>query len=86
MPTGTVKWFNASKGFGFICPEQGGSDLFAHFSQVQMDGYRNLRAGQIVQFEVCNTNAGLHAINIKIIQQPSGKLQQIKEPNRKMPA
>jgi len=86
MPKGTVKWFNASKGFGFICPDEGGTDLFAHFSQIQMDGYRSLRAGQIVSFEVCSTNAGLHANNIKIIQQPSGKLQQIKEPNSNIPA
>jgi CspA family cold shock protein len=81
MPTGTVKWFNASKGFGFICPADGGPDVFAHFSQIQMEGYRNLRAGQIVSYEACSTNSNLHANNIKIIDQPSGKLQQIKERN-----
>ncbi len=83
MPTGTVKWFNASKGFGFICPENGGADLFAHFSQIEMEGYRSLRAGQVVSYEICTSNAGEHALQIKIIEQPSGKLQQIKEPPAK---
>ncbi len=48
METGTVKWFNNAKGFGFICPEGGGEDIFAHYSTIQMDGYRTLKAGQIV--------------------------------------
>ncbi|EHC42211.1 Cold shock protein CspD [Salmonella enterica subsp. enterica serovar Alachua str. R6-377] len=49
METGTVKWFNNAKGFGFICPEGGGEDIFAHYSTIQMDGYRTLKAGQSVR-------------------------------------
>lgn len=52
METGTVKWFNNAKGFGFICPEGGGEDIFAHYSTIQMDGYRTLKAGQSVRFDV----------------------------------
>ena len=51
MEKGTVKWFNNAKGFGFICPEGGGEDIFAHYSTIQMDGYRTLKAGQSVQFD-----------------------------------
>lgn len=46
MEMGTVKWFNNAKGFGFICPEGGGEDIFAHYSTIQMDGYRTLKAGK----------------------------------------
>lgn len=52
MEKGTVKWFNNAKGFGFICPEGGGEDIFAHYSTIKMDGYRTLKAGQPVQFDV----------------------------------
>jgi CspA family cold shock protein len=52
MPAGTVKWFNADKGYGFITPEGGGSDLFVHFSAIEMRGYKSLDEGQRVQFEV----------------------------------
>ena len=52
MEMGTVKWFNNAKGFGFICPEGGGEDIFAHYSTIQMDGYRTLKAGQAVRFDV----------------------------------
>lgn len=52
MASGTVKWFNNAKGFGFICPDQGGEDVFAHYSTIEMEGYRTLKAGQPVQFEV----------------------------------
>ena len=52
METGTVKWFNNAKGFGFICPEGGGEDIFAHYSTIKMDGYRTLKAGQQVSFDV----------------------------------
>ncbi|EGR4351749.1 cold shock domain protein CspD, partial [Vibrio cholerae] len=48
MATGTVKWFNNAKGFGFICPEGEDGDIFAHYSTIQMDGYRTLKAGQQV--------------------------------------
>ncbi len=52
MATGTVKWFNDSKGFGFIAPEDGSADVFVHFSAVQGDGFRSLKEGQSVTFEV----------------------------------
>lgn len=52
MATGTVKWFNNAKGFGFICPEGEDGDIFAHYSTIQMDGYRTLKAGQQVSYQV----------------------------------
>ena len=55
MAHGTVKWFNNAKGFGFIRPEDGGEDIFAHYSTIQMEGYRTLKAGQDVNYEL---NAG----------------------------
>ncbi|MFL0799571.1 MAG: cold shock domain-containing protein CspD [Agarilytica sp.] len=65
MPSGTVKWFNNAKGFGFILPEDGGGDLFAHYSSIEMDGYRTLKAGQAVDFEIEEGDKGLHACHIK---------------------
>ncbi len=65
MPTGTVKWFNNAKGYGFILPDDGGEDLFAHYSAVAMDGYKTLKAGQAVNFEITQGAKGLHAIQIK---------------------
>ena len=64
MAIGKVKWFNNAKGFGFIVPDGGGEDIFAHYSTIQMDGYRTLKAGQEVNFEVENGPKGLHAENI----------------------
>ena len=64
MPTGTVKWFNNAKGYGFIVPEEGGADLFAHFSAVYMDGYKTLSAGDQVQFEVIIGDKGPQATEI----------------------
>ncbi|GHA24606.1 CspA family cold shock protein [Oceanisphaera litoralis] len=64
MTTGTVKWFNNAKGFGFICPQEGGDDVFAHFSTIQMDGYRTLKAGQLVQYKIQEGPKGNHAISI----------------------
>jgi len=64
MHTGKVKWFNNAKGYGFILPEQGGEDLFAHYSTIQMDGYKTLRAGQCVQFDIVAGPKGMHAVNI----------------------
>ena len=65
MATGTVKWFNESKGFGFITPEDGGKDLFAHFSAIQNQGFKTLAEGQRVSFEVTTGPKGLQASNIK---------------------
>jgi len=64
MPIGTVKWFNDAKGFGFIEPEGGGDDVFAHFSAIQMDGFRTLKQGSKVRFEVVQGPKGQLAQNI----------------------
>lgn len=64
MVTGTVKWFNDAKGFGFIEPDQGGGDVFAHFSAIQMDGFRTLKQGAKVSFELIQGPKGLLAQNI----------------------
>ncbi|MCH1918912.1 cold shock domain-containing protein CspD [Shewanella sp. A3A] len=68
MASGTVKWFNNAKGFGFICPDQGGEDVFAHYSTIDMDGYRTLKAGQPVQFEVEKGPKGMHASSISPVK------------------
>src|SRR6266850_2515849 len=61
MATGTVKWFNDSKGFGFITPTEGGEDLFAHHTAIQMSGFKTLKEGQKVEFEVKRGPKGLQA-------------------------
>lgn len=65
MATGKVKWFNNAKGYGFVRPDQGGDDLFVHYSYIQMDGYKSLKAGQPVEFEVQQADKGHHAVNLK---------------------
>lgn len=65
MATGTVKWFNDSKGFGFVTPDEGGDDLFAHFSQINMNGFKTLVEGQKVTFEVTQGQKGKQASNIQ---------------------
>ncbi|WP_036534771.1 cold shock domain-containing protein CspD [Oceanobacter kriegii] len=67
MKTGKVKWFNNAKGYGFILADDSEEDLFAHYSTIQMDGYRTLKAGQAVQFETKPSDKGLHAINIRAL-------------------
>jgi cold shock protein len=62
--TGTVKWFNGSKGYGFITREDGGKDVFVHFSAIQGEGYRNLDEGQRVEFEVQDGPKGPQAANV----------------------
>ena len=64
MPVGTVKWFNAEKGFGFIAPEDGGPDVFAHYRAITTSGYRTLEENQKVQFEVTQGPKGPQASNI----------------------
>ncbi|MCL1037553.1 cold shock domain-containing protein CspD [Shewanella corallii] len=68
MASGTVKWFNNAKGFGFICPDEGGEDVFAHYSTIEMEGYRTLKAGQAVQFEVEQGPKGMHASAISPVK------------------
>ncbi len=68
MPTGTVKWFNDAKGFGFIEPEDGGDDIFAHFSAIQMEGFRTLKQGGRVRFEIVQGPKGQLAQNIASLE------------------
>jgi cold shock protein len=67
MEYGTVKWFNDAKGFGFIEPEGGGEDVFAHFSAIQMEGFRTLKQGAKVSFEVTQGPKGKLAQNIQTV-------------------
>jgi CspA family cold shock protein len=68
MATGTVKWFSATKGYGFISPSDGGADVFAHFSAIQMDGFKTLKEGQSVEYEVQQGPKGPQAHNIQAAQ------------------
>lgn len=65
--TGTVKWFNDAKGFGFITPDKGGEDVFAHFSEIQSNGFKSLAENQRVQFEMKRGPKGLQAAAIRAI-------------------
>ncbi|MBN8477581.1 MAG: cold-shock protein [Burkholderiales bacterium] len=67
MATGTVKWFNDAKGFGFITPQDGGKDLFAHFSEIQGQGHKSLAEGQSVEFTVKQGAKGPQASGIKVL-------------------
>ena len=67
MATGIVKWFNDSKGFGFITPDEGGEDLFAHFSAIQSNGFKSLQENQRVSFDVTTGPKGKQAANIQPI-------------------
>jgi cold shock protein len=67
MTTGTVKWFNGDKGFGFIAPDDGGADLFAHFSAITGSGFRSLDENQRVEFDVAKGDRGPQAANIRAL-------------------
>ena len=67
MAQGTVKWFNADKGFGFIAQDGGGEDVFVHFSAIQSSGFRSLPEGQAVEFTVTKGPKGLQAENVKVL-------------------
>jgi CspA family cold shock protein len=67
MATGTVKWFNDAKGFGFVTPDDGSVDLFAHFSAINMNGFKSLKEGQKVSFEVTQGPKGKQASNIQSV-------------------
>lgn len=83
MPTGTVKWFNNAKGYGFILADEGGEDLFAHYSAITMEGYKTLKAGQQVTFEITKGDKGLHAVNISA---PANASPQFSERTNPIPA
>ena len=67
MVTGTVKWFNESKGYGFISPSDGSSDVFVHYSVIEGDGFRTLAEGQAVEFESQNGPKGLQATKVTVV-------------------
>ena len=67
MATGTVKWFNADKGFGFIAPDDGSADVFAHYSAIAASGFRSLNENQRVEFEVTQGQRGPQAANIRAV-------------------
>ena len=67
MATGTVKWFNDVKGYGFITPDDGGEDLFAHFSAIKMDGFKTLKEGQKVTYDLKVGEKGKQADKIKLV-------------------
>lgn len=71
MAIGTVKWFNNAKGYGFILSEEGGEDLFVHYSSILMEGYKTLKAGQKVSYDLLPGPKGMHATNIKAAESPS---------------
>jgi CspA family cold shock protein len=68
MATGTVKWFNSEKGFGFIAPDDGSADVFAHFSAINSTGYRSLEENDKVEYETQQGPKGLQAANITVIR------------------
>lgn len=65
MATGTVKWFSPEKGYGFVTPDDGGKDVFCHFSAILGEGYRNLQEGQKVEYEVTQGQKGPQAANVR---------------------
>jgi CspA family cold shock protein len=73
MYTGMVKWFNNAKGYGFILSEEGGGDIFAHYSAIDMEGYKTLKAGQSVTFQTEDGPKGLHATQIQSADQQASE-------------
>lgn len=67
MPKGTVKWFNNAKGYGFIGQEDGSKDLFVHYSAIQLEGYKGLREGQRVEYEIAQGEKGSQAANVRLL-------------------
>lgn len=67
MVTGVVKWFNNAKGYGFVTPDGGEQDVFVHFSAISMEGYKTLKEGQKVEFDISQGPKGLHAANLQAV-------------------
>jgi CspA family cold shock protein len=67
LPTGTVKWFSNEKGYGFIAPDGGGSDVFVHQTAIKMNGFRSLEEGQHVEFEITTTDKGAQAQDVRLV-------------------
>ena len=76
MATGSVKWFNNAKGFGFINTEEDDEDIFVHYSQIQQEGFKTLREGEIVDFELRRGPKGLHAANVVRVEEEAPSRQQ----------
>jgi len=68
MAAGTVKWFSSEKGYGFITPDDGGKDLFVHFSAIQADGYKSLNEGDKVEYEESEGRKGPQAANVRVLR------------------
>jgi len=80
MPVGKVKWFNNAKGFGFIVCDDHKEDLFSHFSSIQMEGYKTLKAGQDVEFETVKSERGIHAVNIQVVGETESVSTEVSAP------
>jgi CspA family cold shock protein len=81
MLSGKVKWFNNAKGYGFILADGRDEDLFAHYSAIQMDGYKTLKAGQAVSFDIIQGPKGLHAVNISALSATTEALAAASQPH-----
>jgi len=79
MATGTVKWFNNAKGYGFLSLEGSNEDVFIHFSSIHMDGYKTLKAGDLVEFELNKGPKGLHALDTRLAGQTATENSTIQE-------
>ncbi|WP_330564190.1 cold shock domain-containing protein CspD [Pseudomonas yamanorum] len=86
MASGKVKWFNNAKGYGFINEDGKTDDLFAHYSAIQMDGYKTLKAGQSVSFDIIQGPKGLHAVNIGAPVSASTAIEDVAQKSQKQPA
>ena len=80
MHQGSVKWFNNAKGYGFIVSEEFNEDLFIHYSAINVEGYKTLKAGQVVTFGVEPGDRGLHAIEINLVNSPTEEPEKRSQP------
>lgn len=86
MASGKVKWFNNAKGYGFVIEDGKEEDLFAHYSAIRMDGYKTLKAGQEVSFEIIQGPKGLHAVNIGAPVGANVTTEDVAQESKKQPA